>query len=76
LQVLVRGSVLLNLCLVLYLSLSAGWNLSSSTLSLSAPYARDIQFFGKQFTSFYLLLESSRKMVLDLTGALRGRRIF
>ena len=50
-QVLVRGSVLLNLCLVLYLSLSAGWNFSSSTQALNAPYARDIQFFGKGYRS-------------------------
>jgi hypothetical protein len=52
-QVLIRGSVVLNLCLVLYLSLSAGWNLSSSTQHLNAPYARDIQFFGKRLFIVY-----------------------
>lgn len=48
-KVLFRCSLVLNLCLFLYLSLLAGWNGSSSSSSSSnhptAPYARDIQVF-------------------------------
>ena len=49
LQLLIRLSIVLNLCLLLYLSLSAGWNITASTSAPSLPYGRDIlnQYFGK-----------------------------
>ena len=49
LQLLIRLSIVLNLFLLLYLSLSAGWNLSSDSSAPSLPYGRDIlnQYFGE-----------------------------
>eukprot|EP00092_Neocalanus_flemingeri_P033251 GFUD01036158.1.p1 GENE.GFUD01036158.1~~GFUD01036158.1.p1 ORF type:complete len:478 (-),score=118.43 GFUD01036158.1:172-1605(-) len=48
-KLLIRLSILLNLCLLLYLSLSAGWNMTASSSAPSLPYSRDIlnQYFEK-----------------------------
>lgn len=48
-KLLIRLSIVLNLCLLLYLSLSAGWNITASTSAPSLPYGRDIlnQYFEK-----------------------------
>ena len=61
LQLLIRLSIVLNLFLLLYLSLSAGWNITSDTSAPSLPYSRDIlnQYFGKVSTQghiFFALL--------------------
>jgi len=48
-KLLIRLSIVLNLFLLLYLSLSAGWSLTSDTSAPSLPYGRDIlnQYFEK-----------------------------
>eukprot|EP00090_Calanus_glacialis_P024135 TRINITY_DN3746_c0_g1_i1.p1 TRINITY_DN3746_c0_g1~~TRINITY_DN3746_c0_g1_i1.p1 ORF type:complete len:469 (-),score=132.26 TRINITY_DN3746_c0_g1_i1:129-1535(-) len=48
-KLLIRLSIVLNLFLLLYLSLSAGWNITSDTSAPSLPYSRDIlnQYFEK-----------------------------
>jgi len=48
-KLLIRLSIVLNLCLLLYLSLSAGWNLTSGSSPPSLPYGRAIlnQYFDK-----------------------------
>jgi len=48
-KLLIRLSIVLNLFLLLYLSLSAGWSLTSDTSAPSLPYGRDIlnQYFDK-----------------------------
>lgn len=52
-KLLIRLSIVLNLFLLLYLSLSAGWNLSSDSSAPSLPYGRDIlnQYFEKSIST-------------------------
>ena len=57
-KLLIRGRVILNLSLLLYLSLNAGWTTSSSVSNPDKPFNREIlnSYFEVNFVMFMMMM--------------------